>query len=127
MMTKEETIAYFLEKKQEGMDYSEIRSVLRSKGYKEDEMSEIIRSVDKQLLQGVHQKTDRTTQYATLVIGAVLLLFGLIVTIGTYSGMINMKGDFLIAYGPILSGAGMLTYGMRRRSNYFDRKHKFRG
>ena len=117
---------YYFDKKVEGMDFSEIRKELKVKGLDDADIKIVVRDIDNKLLSGIRKKQDRSSTNASMVLGICLVVGGVIVTIGTYTGWINMGDYFILAYGPILGGLSMIAVSKRNRSTMFDNRPKSR-
>ncbi len=67
----------------------------------------IVRQVDKQLIKAEELRASYALGKNLFYGGLFLALAGTLLTIGTYTGIINIGNRFLIAYGPI--AAGLIT------------------
>jgi len=105
----------YLEKKLNGMDFDTIRKELLDKGLDNQQTTVIIRSIDNKILKGAHRKMGNSKGNEMIYIGLALFMGGLIVTIGTYMGYIDMGDRFLIMYGPIFSGIAIIAMGLTKR------------
>ncbi|MBU0489244.1 MAG: hypothetical protein KKD31_14960 [Bacteroidetes bacterium] len=103
---------FFLNEKRKGMEYSEIRKTLASKNLDEDRIKDLIRHIDNQIIKDELLKTKNRKAFELIIAGSVVSVVGLAITIGTFLGVINMGDSFLLAYGPILGGLGMLFAGL---------------
>lgn len=70
--------------------------------------------VDNEIHRRLAGKSKAGKVNATFLVGAVVTLIGLVITIGTYTGLINMGNYFLLAYGPILGGLAIMFGGLKR-------------
>lgn len=112
--TLDELVDYFLNEKRKGMGFSEIRKILESKNIEDEKIKVIIRTIDSQIIREETIKSQNQKARELIYIGAVVTLTGLIITAGTYLGLINTGNSFLLAYGPILAGIGMLLSGVAK-------------
>jgi hypothetical protein len=112
--TLDELVEYFLDEKRKGMGFSEIRKILESKNIENERIKVIIRTIDSQITREETIKSQNQKARELIYIGAVVTLTGLIITAGTYLGLINTGNSFLLAYGPILAGIGMLFSGLTK-------------
>ena len=110
--TINELIEYFLIEKRKGMGFNEIRKTLEEKKFEDDKIKIIIRNIDNQILREETIKSQNQKAKELIYIGLFITIAGLIVTIGTFTGIINMGNSFLLAYGPILGGLGVLFTGL---------------
>ncbi|MDQ3190079.1 MAG: hypothetical protein M3Q58_00640 [Bacteroidota bacterium] len=108
----DELIEYFLIEKRNGMDFSEIRKTLESKELEENKIKIIIRSIDNLILKEEKTVSQNKKAKELIYIGLAVTLAGLFVTVGTYTGIINMGNSFLLAYGPVSGGIGILFTGL---------------
>lgn len=97
-------VQQYVEKKQNGTDYSVIRNELETKGYSNDEISNLIREVDKIILEG-HSKTDSENKGGSIkLIGYLLMGIGGFLIVGTYLDWINLHGKYALMGTPLLIG-----------------------
>lgn len=97
-------IEYYASKKQNGIDFSEIRKELETKGYSNQEISNLIREVDKIILEG-HSKTNSTNKNGSIkLIGYLLMGVGGILIVGTYLDWFNLHGKYALMGAPLLIG-----------------------
>ena len=113
----------YLSRKENGMDFSEIRKELNARNLDADKIKFIIREIDNQTLFKEQNKTLKVNSKAIKVIGLVLMFGGVFVTLVTFLGVIDLGGSYIIAYGPIVSGfllylqAGNLATGNGKIKN----------
>ena len=103
--TKENAIDYFFKKIESNeIEFSSLRKRLETDGFDKDTINTIVRQVDKQLIRASEIRASHA-KGKNLFYGGLLLAFvGVIITIGTYTGIIDMGNKFLIAYGPVAVG-----------------------
>lgn len=106
-------IDHYLSEKRKGLDFTEIRKELVSKNYDHKTISDIIQAIDDQILKEELNKTSKIRGKEIRIIGMILFIGGLIVTITTYLGIINVKDYFILAYGPIIAGLVMIIKSRR--------------
>lgn len=106
-MSNEDLINGFLERKKQGESYSEIRIELENLGYNPEDIKRIIRQIDELILAENNKKSSdlKSKEYRT--VGIVLIAIGLLVTLGSLTGLIPMPGYFTILIGPIVIGVFM--------------------
>jgi hypothetical protein len=97
--------------KLEGKSYSEIRLELITSGLSEEEVSHLIRQVDKKVLAAATSegKMDRATQWYRS--GLFLAIAGLIISIAYNAGIILGNIPALAVYSPFIAGILLMFYG----------------
>lgn len=112
------TVDHFVEEVQAGrLELSGIRPKLEQENVPDEEIRIVFRLVDRQVQKGVLQVAENDRNRNMLYGGLILCGAGLVVTVGTYLGIFDMRGYYLVAYGPILGGGLMALSGyqnMRR-------------
>ncbi len=100
-----ETIDEFVEKIHKGIvGFSTLRQSLAERGIENDEINIIVKQVDSEV-QNLMIKDAVRNRGKNMFIGGVLILtVGLIITIGTWIGLIGNGRVWVLAYGPILVG-----------------------
>lgn len=117
---------YYLEQKIQGMDFSQIRKELRQKGLAPAQVNALVRSIDHKILMGAYKKQESSRKIGLMMIGGILAGIGLVVTIGTFTGIIDIGNRFIFSYGPMLSGVALIfSSNYQGRTNLFDRNRKF--
>lgn len=104
-------IELYLQKKLDGMGFSQIRKELEANNLEEKDIKIIIRSIDSEVIRHAVNKSDRETGMERILIGVLLFVGGLAVTIGSYTGFFTGRWT-VIAYGPILAGLAFFTQGV---------------
>jgi hypothetical protein len=114
-MDREKIVDHYLSKVND-KDFSiyDVRQELERNKVDEQEIKVIIRLVDNELQRRITSKSAVRKSKEIMWFGGVITTAGLILTIGTYTGVIEMGNHFLLAYGPILGGLSILFYGMGR-------------
>jgi hypothetical protein len=69
-------------------------------------------AVDDTFAQSLMDSERRSRRNSDLVIGALLLGLGLIVTLATYSSASQSGGTYVVAYGPMIFGAIRIFRGL---------------
>jgi hypothetical protein len=119
MDTTEKIIAHFLNRiDDKDFDLSHVRKVLEKEKYPESEIREVIKELDNTLQLRAFEKSNRSNADNLIIVGLVLTVFGLVVTVGTFTGLIPSGNAFLLAYGPILGGISISV------SAYLSKKKK---
>ncbi len=98
-------VEYFLEKLNEkDFDLSEVRKALEKENYPEEEIRSVIKILDNELQRRAFDKVNQSSRINLMGLGLVLIGIGLVVTVGTFTGLIPTGNSFVLAYGPILGG-----------------------
>ena len=92
------------QKKIEGMDFSQIRKELADKNVDETMIKNIVREIDNRILRGDIKKTSKLKARELRLIGWVLMIIGGLITLGTYFQWIDVKGYYIVSYGPVIAG-----------------------
>lgn len=119
-MSRAKFIDYYLEKsKDPGFQIDQIRKELESNNVPDDEIKIIVKLVDANIQNRVLIKSSNGRSKEILIAGIVLTLVGAFITIGSFTGLINMGNSFFIVYGPFFGGLSMLFGGLaqRRKNN----------
>lgn len=107
-----QTIKNFIDKITSGqMEFSYLRKALENQGIESDEINVIVREVDKRVIQSVKMKEINANGKNLFYGGLILAGVSLILTIGTFTGLINLKGFGILAYGPIAVGLITAMFG----------------
>ena len=117
-MSRAGLIDYYIQKSYEpDFEIDQIRKELEAKGVDEEEIRVIVRLVDNDMQKRElnHSHTNRSKEY--IAIGAFLTFAGLSITIGTYTGVIDMGNSFLLLYGPIIGGISLMLKGWTESRN----------
>ena len=122
-MTASELVQYFVDKVQRGeITFDKIRSELTQRGIAEHEIKVIVRQVDEELQ---NQLLSGQTSYAQLiVVGVVVLLIGLVLTIGVHTGLFSLIRSYVLLFGyiPVVAGVSMIFVALRRKRGRGARK-----
>ncbi len=106
------TIIHFVSEIRAGrMELSDIRRRLEQGGMPDPVIREIFIAVDDQLMRLMLKDAANGRNRNMMYGGLALCGFGLLLTLGTFLGAVDMKGYYIVAYGPVLSGAGMAFMG----------------
>lgn len=114
-MNTDQLIDYYFEKKQAGMSFAEIRKQLTEKELDEETVKTIIRLIDKQIVGEELKAAANRIARERIAVGATLTAVGLIATVGSYIGVFNLGNKFILAYGPIVGGLGILGSGLSQK------------
>lgn len=126
MDTTEKIISHFLSQiENKDFDLSKVRKVLEKENYPESEIREVIRQLDNELQRRAFQKSHRSNADHLIIVGIVLAAFGLVVTVGTFTGLIPSGNSFLLAYGPILGGISISVSAYLSKKKNSPKSRKF--
>ncbi len=114
-MDRASLVDYYLSKiDNTDLDILEVRQEMERNGIPEEEIKIVVRLIDNEIQRKLAGKSRAGKVNANFLTGGVVTLIGLIITIGTYAGLIDMGSYFLLAYGPILGGLAMMFGGLKR-------------
>ncbi|PZX49150.1 hypothetical protein [Algoriphagus chordae] len=115
-MDRAKIIDYYLQKiSDKDFDLYDVRKELEKNDIEEEEIRIIIRLLDNQIQRQLVQTSYRDKSKEMIGIGAVLTFVGALITIGTYTGILNTGDSFLIVYGPVVAGISILVGGLSLR------------
>lgn len=103
-----ELVDFYYKKKKEGMDFSQIRKELQSKNVEEPIIKEIMNEIDTRILKGESFKFGKLKARELRLIGWTLMIIGGGITLGTYLHWFDVKGFYIVTYGPVIAGYLML-------------------
>lgn len=104
----------YYQKKKNGMDFIDIRRELEAEGISEEDIRLIIRNIDDAIIREELSSTKQVKLDLTYWVGVILIVSGLLLTVGTYTGVIRLGGYVIIAFGPVMVGLSMIA-GKKRR------------
>lgn len=108
-MDKGKLIDYCLEEARNGKDFGTLRDELKAFNLEPKEIDQIIKYVDDNLLNNALQGAHKSHRREYLMVGWFLLIVGVLATILSYTGIIDMGDSYLIVYGPIIAGIGLIV------------------
>ncbi|MBO3697635.1 hypothetical protein [Roseivirga sp. E12] len=108
-MDKGKLIDYCLEEARKGKDFGTLREELQAFNLEPQEINQIIKYVDDNLLTNALHGAYKSHRREYLMVGWFLLIVGVLATVLTYTGVINMGDSYLIVYGPIIVGLGLIV------------------
>lgn len=114
----------FLEERKKGMDISEIRRMLKNRGLSDEQISVVVRSIDSKTMAEQDASIWKSSKQAVFTIGVVLFFGGLLVTLASRLGWIDLGNRYIILYGPMIIGLGMMSVKATKKqgdSRYFKR------
>ncbi|MFY0604886.1 MAG: hypothetical protein JXQ93_13180 [Flavobacteriaceae bacterium] len=99
------TIDTFFEKVNSGaLEFSKLRKALEAKNIEKREIDIIVPFIDRKIIRAAEIRADKEKGKNLFYGGLILAGAGLVLTIGTLTGLIDLKGVGIIAYGPIAGG-----------------------
>ena len=115
-MDRAKIVDYFL-RKLEDKNFSilDVRQELEKNNIDEEEIRVVVKLVDSELRRKITNKSSADSSREIMWLGGSITLAGLVLTIRTYTGLIDMGNYFVLAYGPILGGISILFYGRNRK------------
>jgi len=112
-MSRAKLVDYYIEKSKEpDFRISQVRKELEARNIPDEEIKAIVRLVDHSMQMDALTKSSNKRANEFIIAGAILTLVGAGVTIGTYTGLIDMGNSFLIVYGPFFGGLSILLGGV---------------
>lgn len=121
-LEEDKLILHFFNQKMNGMSFSEVRRSLENQNTPEKNIKNIICEIDDLMIKGASRRKTKSEGIKLIVLGTILILVSLIISFGTYYSFIDLKGTYIIVYGPFFTGGAMLTYGL---NTYKKNKRKF--
>ncbi|WP_421920166.1 hypothetical protein [Marinifilum sp.] len=106
-------VDFYHEKKIDGMDFSQIRKEMKEKGIEEDTIKNVVREIDNKILSGEVKKSGKLKARELRLIGWTLMILGGIATLGTHFNWFDVKGYYIIAYGPVIAGYLLIVAARR--------------
>ena len=105
--------------KLEGKSYSKIREELKAAGMAPEEISQLIRQVDEQVLRETLEQGERQRSPSYYRWGLVLAVAGLILSIVYNAGLVFPRLPAWAAYSPFLAGILLMFYArmMQRKKS----------
>lgn len=111
-MSRAGLVDFYLKKaKEDGFEIDQIRKELESQNISDDEIKIIVKLVDSEIQKSVLKSSSKNKSKELIGIGAVLTILGLVITMGTYFGLIPSGNSFLIVYGPFIAGLSLMLGG----------------
>ena len=124
-MSRAKLVDYYIDKSKEpDFQINQIRKELEAKNIPDEEIKAIVRLVDNYIQMNHITKSSNKRANEFIIGGIFLALFGAVITIGTYTGLINTGNSFVIMYGPFFVGLSFIFGGlaMKRKVDWFDMK-----
>ena len=93
------------------IEFSDVRKSLETERYSEEDISVILERIDRDLDRMAIVKAEKHQGRQMLYLGLFVMLIGIFITVGTYTGIIDFGNNYIIAYGPALGGLGLALVG----------------
>jgi len=114
------TIDIFFKKVDSGeLEFSKLRKTLEAKNIEKSEIDIIVPFINKKILRAVEIKSEREKGKNLFYGGLIITGLGMIITIGTLTGLIDLKGFGIIAYGPIAAGLISMMTGKAKMNRTY--------
>lgn len=111
--SRKDYVAEYCDKIRSGkLDYSKLRSDLELKIKQKEDIEIIVERIDRDLKRMELADIEKSKGKQMFYGGMVIMILGVLLTVATYLGIINLGDRFIIAYGPALGGLGMTLVGM---------------
>jgi hypothetical protein len=128
-MDRRQRIDHYIQRlSDKNFEIYDVRKELESNNVAEEEIKIIVRAVDTELQNRLMASRRKDHSADFIRIGAVLMFIGAAITITTYTGIVDTRNFFIIAYGPFFGGLSILLVGLvkrkRKHSNNLSLKHK---
>ena len=124
----DDRVEYCLEQKIKGKTYSYLREEMKAEGISEENISAIIKETDRQFLSElIDTGVVHESRFYLIVGGLALIIIGVSISIATYYRAVKSPygGEYLIVYGPVLTGISMIFYEQRKKRNrYINKKNR---
>jgi hypothetical protein len=115
-MDRAKIVDFYLKKLDDkSFEISDVREDLERNNFEENEIKVIVQLVDNELQKKLLSISINKRANDLIYIGGIVALIGVLMTIGTYTGLIKMGSSFLIAFGPIIAGLTFLLIGITSR------------
>ena len=106
-MTQSE-IQYYVQKRREGWDNSQVRKELKNNGYSKEDIYYYVNEIDDVFIKGINDKSELTVNNISLrsvelIVGICLMIFGLILLL---SVIINGPGILDLVIGASATSGG---------------------
>ncbi len=117
-------IKYVVEQKQNGREHSDLRKELVANGWHEKEVKLILNLADEIYFNNLEKQKKKLLKFNTKIYAYFLILFGVTFTLLSHKGIFSLGNYYIIFYGPIVAGIGLLTYDKRKNTNHRQQKLK---
>lgn len=115
-MSRAKIVDYYLARAQEpDFEIDQIRKELEPQHISDEEIRIIVRIIDNEIHRKALTKSVSSKGNELVTAGSILTLVGGGITIGTYTGLLDMGDSFLLVYGPFFGGLSLLFTGLTLR------------
>lgn len=114
-MTRNELIEHYHHEVKNGMSFETVRNQLSQLNFPPKEIKIIIREIDNSLIYNDFKKQDKSSRNEFFWIGIFLTSLGLLITISTFLGVLNLGDQFIVAHGPVIAGIITIIYSKSAR------------
>lgn len=126
MNSQSEIVDRYFQEKRKGKDFSEIRRELKSQRFTDEEVASIVRLIDAKLIHEAEHVFHVQERDWAKIMGICLIAVGVLVTLYTFVTADKTGGKFVLFYGPVVSGIGLIFTKKRKRSTRFEKPSRFR-
>ena len=111
-MDRVKIVDYYLSKiNDRNFNILQVRQEREKHCFPEEEIKVVVRLIDNAMHRKLAEKAATGKANLQVWLGGVVTLAGVVITVGTYTGLINMGNYFVLAYGPILGGLAIMVGG----------------
>lgn len=96
------------------LPFSDIHRQMSERGYESAEINAVAMLVDNLLRHEAVKKSERSRAVGLMITGTIALLVGLGITLYTWFAGYLQGGWMVIAFGPVVGGAGAASLGYER-------------
>ena len=114
-MINYDLINHYIDQKNNGRSYSEIRKELSNEGYTPEEISDLIHDIDEEILQKQHIKTKKKYGQVLYLLGIALITYGIVVELFSVYSYIENQKPLIIVLLPFLIGITLIQIGRNRK------------
>ena len=108
---KEQTLGLL----REGKDRNEVKDFLIQEGLNPEEVASILKEADNTYMNELINKRDKEPLIPLKIKAYGLILLGAGFSAATYTGLIDLRGGYILWYGPIIAGFSMFAYDRRMK------------
>lgn len=111
-MDRSKMIDYFLNKiERREIELDGIRKEMEKNNLPEEDIRAVVRAVDSELRNHLGHQSHQNRARQLKIMGAVVASIGILLTIGTYTGVLLSGNSFFIVYGQVIAGIGLYYRG----------------
>ena len=98
-----------------GKDRLEVKATLQALGLSQEEQEAALKEADDLHMNDLISSQSKPPLIPLKVKAYLLIILGVGLSLATYTGLIDLRGGFILWYGPPIAGLGMLTYDRREK------------